>query len=224
MRNKVNKGTSKQENKKTREQEKTCQLISLSTYFLIVLLPVFTGCVPKAKYLAENYVPPEKVAVLPFTNQAINLDGPVLLRYLFDKQLTNLGYETIPFDEIDAKLDEMGITDAGQLPATTPKELGEKLDVDGLVYGEVITFNYVTLGFYYSRTVEANFKLFDAEKEKLLWEDERKFSRKKLQFEDIGKAFAAQLIEKTIDKALKSPLKPESEAVVIISLRTLPRR
>ncbi|MBN1384616.1 MAG: DUF799 family lipoprotein [Elusimicrobia bacterium] len=196
-------------------------LLSLISY---LLLSVFIACVPKAKYLAENYTPPEKIAVLPFTNQAIDLDGPVLLRYLFDQRLYNLGYDTILFEEIDRKLHEMGITDAGQLPTTTPKELGEKLGVDGLIYGEVITFNYVTLGFYYSRTVEANFKLIDTKTENLLWEDERKISMKELQFKDVGKAFASQLIEKTLDKALKSPLRPESEAVVNISLRTLPRR
>ncbi|MDD5686289.1 MAG: DUF799 family lipoprotein [Elusimicrobia bacterium] len=189
-----------------------------------VLSAGFWGCAPKAKYLIENYVPPAKVAVLPFSNQSIDLDAPVLLRYLFNKRLINRGYDTISFEIIDSELRELGITDAGQLPTATIKELGEKLNVDGLVYGDVIEFKYTTLGFYYARTVQANFKLFDVKKEQLLWEDERKISNKKFEFKDIGKAFASQLIEKTVDKALRSPLKEEANGVVNISIQTLPGR
>lgn len=194
----------------------------LATYYS--LLAAFTGCAPKAKYLVENYLPPDKIAVLPFNNQSLDLDAPVIMRYLFNKRLSAVGYTTIPLNEIDDKLREMGITDGGQLPTTTPKELGEKLNVDGLVYGDVIEFKYTTLGFYYARTVQANFKLFDSKNEKLLWEDERKSSTKKIETRDIGKAFARQLIDKTIDKALRSPLKEESNGVVNLSIMTLPRR
>jgi len=148
----------------------------------------------------------------------------VIMRYLFNKRLSSVGYNTIPLDEIDEKLREMGITDGGQLPAATPKELGEKLNVDGLIYGDVIEFKYTTLGFYYARTVQANFKLFDSKNEKLLWEDERKVSKKEFEFREIGKAFASQLVEKTLNKALKSPLKEESNGVVNLSIMTLPGR
>ncbi len=191
---------------------------------LYALCSAFTGCAPKAKYLIENYSPPQIIAVLPFNNQSVDLDAPVIMRYLFNKRLSAVGYNTISLSEIDEKLREMGITDAGQLPTTTLKELGEKLNVDGLIYGDVLDFKYTTLGFYYARTVQANFKLFDSKNEKLLWEDERKVSHKKFEFKDIGKAFASQLIEKTLDKALRSPLKEESNGVVNLSVRTLPRR
>ncbi|PIU83815.1 MAG: hypothetical protein COS68_02000 [Elusimicrobia bacterium CG06_land_8_20_14_3_00_38_11] len=185
---------------------------------------LFLGCAPKAKYLIENYSPPQIIAVLPFNNQSVDLDAPVIMRYLFNKRLSAVGYNTIPLDEIDEKLREMGITDGGQLAATTPKELGEKLNADGLIYGDVLEFKYTTLGFYYARTVQANFKLFDSKNEKLLWEDERKVSNKKFEFKEIGKAFALQLAEKGLDKALKSPLKEESNGVVNLSIMTLPRR
>ncbi|HAX60941.1 MAG TPA: hypothetical protein DCX95_00045, partial [Elusimicrobia bacterium] len=193
-----------------------------TAYYL--LLTAFIGCVPKAKYLIENYSPPEKIAVLPFNNQSVDLDAPVLLRYLFNKRLNVVGYDTISLKEIDTKLREIGITDGGQLPTTTPKELAELLNVDGLIYGDVIEFKYTTLGFYYARTVQANFKLFDSKNEKLLWEDERKSSTKRIETKDIGRAFARQLIDKTIDKALRSPLKEESNRVVNLSIMTLPRR
>ncbi|MFH0948672.1 MAG: GNA1162 family protein [Elusimicrobiota bacterium] len=203
----------------------------VSSFILVLLFTIhyslftaFTGCTPKAKYLIENYVAPQKVAVLPFTNQSIDFDAPALLRYLFNKKLIDCGYDTVSLEEVDEKLIEMGITDAGQLPTTTPKELSEKLDVDGLIYGDVIEFKYTTLGFYYARTVQANFKLFDSKDEKLLWEDERKVSHKKFEFENIGKAFAKQLIEKTVDKALRSPLKEEANEVVNTAIYTLPRR
>lgn len=203
---------------------KTSDILILLFAILYFLFSSFTGCAPKAKYLVENYSPPEKIAVLPFNNQSVDMDAPVIMRYLFNKRLSAVGYNTITFNEIDEKLREMGITDAGQLPTTTPKELGEKLNVDGLVYGDVIEFKYTTLGFYYARTVQANFKLFDSKDEKLLWEDERKVSKKEFEFREIGKAFASQLVEKTLDKALRSPLKEESNGVVNLSIMTLPRR
>ena len=197
----------------------------LSAFSICYLLSVvFTGCAPKAKYLIENYSPPQIIAVLPFNNQSVDLDAPVIMRYLFNKRLSAVGYNTISLSEIDEKLRQMGITDAGQLPTTTPKELGEKLNADGLIYGDVLEFKYTTLGFYYARTVQTNFKLFYSKNEKLLWEDERKVSNIKFEFREIGKAFASQLVEKTIDKALRSPLKEESNRVVNLSIMTLPRR
>ncbi len=206
-----------------RKKEKG-RLTTVICYFPFVIFLLITGCAPKAKYLIENYSPPQIIAILPFTNQSVDFDAPVIMRYLFNKRLSAVGYNTIPFEEIDTKLREMGITDAGQLPTTTLKKLGEKLNVDGLIYGDVIEFKYTTLGFYYARTVQANFKLFDSKNEKLLWEDERKVSHKKFEFENIGKAFASQLIEKTIDKALRSPLKEEANGVVNVSIQTLPGR
>ncbi|MFH1541315.1 MAG: GNA1162 family protein [Elusimicrobiota bacterium] len=197
---------------------------SLCFVILTCCVLLLSSCAPKAKYIIENYSPPKKIAILPFTNQSVDFDAPVLLRYLFGKRLDAIGYNTISFEEIDAKLQEMGITDAGQLPTINPKELGEKLDVDGLVYGDVIEFKYTTLGFYFARTVQANFKLFDAKNTLLLWEDERKVSHKKFEFENIGKAFADQLIEKMVDKALRSPLKAEANEVVNTSVQTLLRR
>ncbi|MFA5779936.1 MAG: GNA1162 family protein [Elusimicrobiota bacterium] len=208
---------------RTEYREKWFVLFFLCS-MLYALCTVFTGCTPKAKYLVENYSPPEKIAVLPFNNQSVDLDAPVIMRYLFNKRLSAVGYNTISLSEIDEKLHEMGITDGGQLPTTTPKELGEKLNVDGLIYGDVIEFKYTTLGFYYARTVQSNFKLFDSKNEKLLWEDERKVSNIKFEFREIGKAFALQLAEKTLDKALRSPLKEESNGVVNLSIMTLPRR
>src|SRR3989339_1155913 len=198
--------------------------LSFTGYSLLVICFLFIGCAPKAKYIIENYIPPARVAVLPFSNQSIDLNAPVLLRYLFNKRLTNIGYNTIPLEEIDEKLRKMGITEAGQFPTTTPKELGEKLNVDGLFFGDVIEFKYTTLGFYYARTVEGNFKLFDAKTEQLLWEDERKVSKKEFEFKDIGRAFASQLVEKTIDKALHSPLKEEANGVIYTTLMTLPKK
>ena len=196
--------------------------------FFVSCFLFLSSCALKPKYIVENYSSPEKIAVLPFSNQSIDFDAPVLLRKLFNNELIDRGYNSISSEEIDAKLLEMGISDGGQLASVDPKEIGEKLNVNGLIYGDVIEFKYTTLGFYCARTVEANFKLIGVgvpyDTSLLLWEDERKVSHKDFNFTNVGGALVSQLAEKMVDKALRSPLKKEADEVVNTSVRTLPRR
>lgn len=200
-------------------------LISKFLYFIIIIL-LFNCCALKPKYIISNYSPPLNTAVLPFSNQTADLDGPILLRYLFSKKLQDKGYNVKSLEETDNILKNEGITSAGQLPTITHSELGKVLNVDAVFYGNVFEFNYVTLGIYYKRSVRANFKLVDTHSGELLWEDEKTSYHDKLVLdpEKIKDALGEQLKEKFVDKLLRSPLRQESEEVLNRALLTLPYR
>lgn len=197
--------------------------------FIMVLtlgfaVAILFGCAAIPKYIIEGYKPPESLAVLPFANFTTDLDGPVIVRFLFHKHLPKRGYKVIPIEAVDELLQKQGITDAGQLSAISPQELGEKLKVDALIYGDLLEFKYVTLGIYNTRTVHANFKMVDARTSKTLWEDEKKVSNKRwgLSIEAAKEAFAKEIVGKLIDKIFRSPLKEEADEVVTKAASTLP--
>jgi hypothetical protein len=189
----------------------------------LALLLAASGCALSPKFIVPQYYRPSVVAVLPFDNQSNNLTGPVLLRKLFIEGLQRKGYGVQPAEETDEKLKAAGITDAGQLPTIIPKELGEKLGVDAVFYGNVMKFNYITLGFYSNRIVQADFRLVSVSGEPL-WEDERTVSNKDFAFseDEIKENLKNQLIEKAVENILRSPLLEESRSVVRQSLITLP--
>ena len=193
-------------------------------YFCALILFFLGGCALKPKFIVQEYYRPQSVAVLPFENQSNNLAGPQLIRKLFSDGLDKKGYSVQPLEDTDEKLREAGITDAGQLPTITAQELKEKLGVDGVFYGSIRKFNYMTLGFYSNRAVHVSFKLVDVNTNTALWEDERKISIKDLAFsvEEAKENLKYQLIEKTVENLFKSPLLNESRIVVRQALSTLP--
>lgn len=185
---------------------------------------MLTGCVLKPKYIIQNYKPPQKISILPFENYTTDFDAPIVVRNIFAQMIKNKNYTIKSLDETDNILKENGITQAGQLNSISYSELGKILDVDAVIYGKVLEFNYITLGIYYKRAVRANFKLINTHSGELLWEDEKVSYTQKIVTEKIAEEFKKQLIEKTVDKILKSPLIEETQDVVRWALSTLPDR
>lgn len=66
--------------------------------------------------------------------------------------------------------DRMGITLGGQLEMTTAKELGETLEVDGILYGVLMDFTELTTGAYNAKKVRADFKLVNAITGETVWQ------------------------------------------------------
>lgn len=196
-------------------------LISIICFMLIsacAFPPSRRGVYPPAVSL-----PPKVIAVLPFTNQSNDLDAPEILRNIFNRHLSmREGYVLKSLGETDKVLASKGISDAGQLPVISVQELGESLNVDGVIYGELIDFSYITLGVYMKRAVKASFKLINTKTGDLIWEEEKKVSHTELAFKDAGKAFAKQLKDKLKEKVVSSPLRQETEKLVRKVLRTFP--
>ncbi|MEW6041700.1 MAG: GNA1162 family protein [Elusimicrobiota bacterium] len=192
--------------------------------FILIFILFISNCALKPKFIISNYSRPAYVAILPFDNLTNDLMGPDLLRNLFITGLRDKGYNVQELSQTDELLKGAGITDAGHLPTITSGELSEKLGVEAAFYGRVVKFNFVTLGFYSNRVVEANFKLVDLKHNDVLWEDERKDATSDiaLSAEEARENLKGQLIEKTVERLFKSPLLRESRNVVTFSLSTLP--
>ncbi|MCK4532779.1 DUF799 family lipoprotein [bacterium] len=196
-----------------------------SLFASLVILILISGCAvsPRRPIRVDPILPPKTIAVLPFTNQSNDIDAPERLREIFNNHLARKrGYILKPLKEIDSFLTGEGINDAGQLPAVSIEELGKGLNVDGIIYGELIDFSYVTVGVYMKRLVRAEFKLVNTKTGAVVWRKEKKASRTKIVFEDVGRAFAEQLKEKAAEKILSFPLREETIKTVRKALRTFP--
>lgn len=113
--------------------------------------------------------PDYTVAVLPLYNATNDVNGPILVRKVFNKRI-HRNYKTMSLNEIDRTLrDKMGITHGEQLDIATPQKLGEVLGVDGVVYGYLLNFDDITTGVYNVRKVRAGFKLVDTRTGRTLW-------------------------------------------------------
>ena len=119
----------------------------------------------------------------------------------------------------------MGITDGGQLGSATPQKLGETLNADALIYGDLLEFAYQTTGFLNVRKVRAKFKMVDAKTGNVLWENEGKGSTSKTSFSssDAIKSGIKALGGKVLESITKNPLKQETLEMVGNAVKTLPR-
>ncbi|MBD3270939.1 MAG: hypothetical protein GF384_00190 [Elusimicrobia bacterium] len=185
---------------------------------------LLNACAIKPKYLSNDFTAPGMIAVLPMHNHTNDLDGPDMVRRLMYELLPQRGYTSLALPMIDEKLREHGITDGGQLSAVNPQELASWLGVDGLLFGDLLEFGYLNVGFYRRRLVQAEFRLVDARTGEKLWVDERTVSRKEITLDskEARKAFAVGLAEKTIGSMLNVHLKREARECVTKILRTLP--
>jgi hypothetical protein len=195
---------------------------------LIVLL-FLSGCVTKPKYLDPEWRP-GTIAVLPFTNESADVSVERFARTLMFITLNQRGYRLVGMDEIDFQLNELGITEAGQLPTVTIEELKQKINADSFMYGNIIKAKRVMLGIYFEKAFEAAFTIVDAYTGVTVWEDERKSSESKLVLdpesliETAAGEFAMELTSDVIMKALDShPLIEHMNNVVRTSVSTIPK-
>lgn len=170
--------------------------------------------------------PIRKVAVLPIVNNTSDMDGPELVRKGFDKLVRNKYYEVMGIPQIDEILrDRMGITLGGQLGLTNAQKLGEELGVDGVVYGELLDFNWTITGFYNSKVVRAKFKLVSTKTGDTVWEREEKVQKSEMSFSSKNalESFKENLGSRMISKAVRvSPLQNETNELIYRFYSTFP--
>ena len=192
---------------------------------LLSALLLAGGCAVKPKMLAPNFAPPARIAVLPMANESNDLQGPEFVRQVFVRSMENRGYVIAPISETDELLKaKLAITDGGQMGSTTPQKVCAVLGVDAAVYGILLDFKFVNIGFYQNKFVEANFKMI-AKDGQQLWEDQRKAARKEVQLnlKDAGDALARGLTEKMAGNLFNSPLSEQVHQLVRMAVSTLPR-
>ncbi|OGR80973.1 MAG: hypothetical protein A2902_07605 [Elusimicrobia bacterium RIFCSPLOWO2_01_FULL_64_13] len=191
------------------------------------LLPLLflAACASGPKYLVKDFRPPSKVAVLPFSNLTNDVGGPETVRKLLIELLPSRGYLPLDGETVDNVLrEEFGITEGGQLGSVSKEDLGKALGVDGLFYGDLLTFIDIPLGFARRRSVKANLKLFRTDSGELLWEDEKGWTNPEihLSVKEARDAVIRQVAERQIEKMRGTFLKEESLVMLRLALKNLP--
>lgn len=139
---------------------------------LIFFIILIIGCSSskEALYINSSFTQPFQIAVLPFENQTTELAVSELSRLFFVLGMEEKGYQIQPISQTDSILLEMGITDGGQLTSVTVDELLKKLNVTGLLYGNVLEAEYSTLAIIQKQNVKVHIRLY--RNSDLVWEDE----------------------------------------------------
>lgn len=193
---------------------------------LALVSAIVCGCAGYKQYLKQGFSPPETIAILLMDNYTTDLDGPAIVRYWFDQRITEKkGYRTLPLEEVESKLKELGITDGGQLGSVTLGQLGEKLGVSAVVYGDLLNFDYKTTGFLNVRKVKARFKMMDCKTGEVLWEGEGLGANSSgaLSSSEALKAGLKQLGDQFVEKAFRSPLRNEVLDMIWNAIEYLPK-
>lgn len=188
-----------------------------------VTLSLLAACASKGPIVRHSEPFPSKFAVLPMSNLSVDLQGPMVVRNVLETRLAASAYDLANAQEVDDKLKQIGITDGGQLNATTPQKLGLLLGVDALLYGELVEFKNMNIGVYANRVVEAKLKLVDAKTGQTIWETQKKYSEKKLGLDkdSIKDNLVSGYSGKILENIMKNPLRPETEMVVSKLLKEL---
>lgn len=139
--------------------------------FLISIFLILTACAAPLYELIPDYaaLKPTRIAVLPVLNETSDLDAPIVFRLLARAELADKGYALINFDRIDDTLQQQGIQEAGQIEALTPREIGELIGADGLLYVRVINYGR-QVGVHLK--MEGSFTLVDSKTGRKLWYSE----------------------------------------------------
>ncbi|HAF94985.1 MAG: hypothetical protein A2X34_02710 [Elusimicrobia bacterium GWC2_51_8] len=189
----------------------------------ILTAAVLAGCATPAPSVRHTTPFPYTIALLPLSNQSLDLRAPELLRELLDTYLSAANFNLTDVKEAEEKLRGIGISEGGQLNSATPQKLAALLGADALLYGDIETFNYSNIGVYAGRTVKVRLKLIDAKTGAMLWETEKSKANSRL---GLSKAAAKDVFvkgyaNKALENIMDNPLRSESEDVVRLLVRAL---
>lgn len=188
-----------------------------------LLASALAGCAATQPKVRHGTPFPVRIVLLPLDNQSLDLQGPLVVRNLLETYLAAAGISVADTRTVDEKLREIGISEGGQLGSATAQKLGEVLEVDALLYGEITEFKSVNVGVYASRIVEAKLWLVDARTGARLWEaTQRKAnSQASLSKEAAKRTLATGYAERAAENIRNSPLLPESEDVARQLIKSL---
>lgn len=122
----------------------------------------------------KNWNYPETVAVLPFSYDSAIEDGNYtrsILRKTFLNYFSYLGYNDLPLDTVDLKLEPViktGVT----INNISNGQLMKILGVDAIIRGHIINSTNFTAGIYAETSIEARLEMIDLRTSEVLWDTE----------------------------------------------------
>ena len=121
--------------------------------------------------VGDNWDYPKSVAILPFSFDSTveeNKSTHSILRKTFFNYFSYLGYNDIPLNTVDLKLDAImktGVT----VDDISTGQLMKVLEVDAVIRGHVINSTNLTAGIYAETSIEAKLEMIDLRTDTMLW-------------------------------------------------------
>ena len=134
-------------------------LVLLSSACTTPALKPVSPVIPTAAFVrwSQGGVTDRRICVLPFIDQAATDGLAVSVRQSFAGHLSTKRFSDAELYEIDTRLNTL----SGDWRTQPSQGLGETLQCDALVYGQVITARRLYLGFYSQLTLEAEIRVVD---------------------------------------------------------------
>lgn len=163
--------------------------------------------------IGENKWFESKIAILPFANATVSLDGPVMIREMIYEGLKRSGYDVLSLKETDKILRKHGFNDGGQLGAAQNEDLCEWLGVQRLVFSNLTDFNQVMAGIYSKRSVQGEVSIWSLKTKRGILAAQESVVRVSLP-KSLVKGLAWQLANNLWEKIKNKPLAHESSIFV----------
>ncbi len=138
--------------------------------FALALCVALSSCAaPRRKQAVsiENQIP-IVVAVVPVGNASQDITLPFLLRYCLEEELRAKGFKLSErWDDVDAQLRQMGITEAYQINEGNLQNIGSSLKAEGILQAKVLQSTQSKD----IKTIGASFKIVSVITGQVLWEN-----------------------------------------------------
>lgn len=197
--------------------------ISIRRY--LWLFALLAGCSLGPSYIIKDFTPPQTLAVLPFTNETNDIEAPGIVRKILMEILPRHGYAPLDAEQVDKILKEkFGITDGGQLGSVSPQDLGKALAADGILYGNVLSFQDLPLGYVRKKTVKIYLKILDPKTGALLWEDQKGWTTPEIHLnpDEARRAAVRQVVDRQMRRIDGTFLREEAVIALEMALKSLP--
>jgi hypothetical protein len=190
----------------------------------VIFLNIMDGCARLPLFPPDASNPIVKVAVLPIQNFTSDMNGPVWVRDGISDMVLSKHYTVIPNDQVDQILKEkMCVTLGGQLdyrnPATgapSPYEVGQTLEVDGLIYCNLEDFQNFANVVINRRKIKVKCSLVNIRTADVVWEEEEEAGNIEINVS------AEKIMGALIRKLKANPLDVETAAVIDRMMSSIP--
>jgi hypothetical protein len=190
---------------------------------LLIGLLAVAGCAG-GRQSVKAPVQAARILVLPPHAEGKAEQGAALVRGLATRMLAARGYVTVPPTIVDDELQKAGVTDPAQMNTTQLKAIAAATGADAAAVIDLTDFASVNRGFSYERRVAASVRLLDAQTGETIWQNaEQEVTKGSTR--NPTKAvydYVRQWSTEQFEKATKSPLYPEANALAEKLFKSLP--
>ncbi len=116
---------------------------------------------------------PGVIAVLPMDNFSLEPELETVLYHAVYQRLQAQGYRRVSVERVQSVMDDLGIQTPGQLQGISLKRLGEKLNADAVLLGQVDQAASIHKVTFDAVVVSCSLKLLHCKSGKMLWRSEQ---------------------------------------------------